>query len=62
MPRRKEKPKLTFVPIVPDLTPEERARRIERYVDTLAKINEVEGYAGCKYFPDKGYAEAYIRK
>jgi len=59
--RKKRKPvKLTFTEVVPDLAPEERARRIERFVDTLAKANKVEGYVGCKYFPEKGCGEVYI--
>lgn len=62
MARRKEATKLTIVEIIPDLTPEERARRVERFVDTLARVNDITGYAGCKYFPDKGYGEVYIRK
>ena len=51
---------LKFVNIVPDLPPEERIRRIERFIDTLAKANGVEGYVGCKCFSEKGDGEVYI--
>jgi hypothetical protein len=59
MPRRKNPIQLNVTEIIPDLTPEERARRIERFVDTLAKATGEKGYVGCKYFPDKR-VEVYI--
>lgn len=60
MGKRKKpyEPKITE--IIPDLTPEERARRLERFVDTLAKASGVKGYVGCKYFPERGRGEVYI--
>lgn len=34
---------------VPNLTPEERARRIEHFYDTWARVSEAKNYAGCKF-------------
>ena len=60
MPRRKKPIKLTFIEFVPELTQEERARCIERFVDTLAKANGLKGYVGCKYLPEEERGEVYI--
>lgn len=60
MPRRKEPLKLTFTEVVPDLTPEERARRIECFIDTLAKATGTKGYVGCKFFPEENRGVVYI--
>lgn len=60
MPRRRDAGKLTFTEVTPVLDPEERARRIEVFIDTMAKATGVKGYAGCKYFPEKECGEIYI--
>ncbi|WP_156990390.1 hypothetical protein [Caproicibacter fermentans] len=52
--------KLRFEEIVPELDPEERARRIETFINVLATANKVPGYQGCRYYPDKGYGEVFI--
>lgn len=62
MPRRKVGSKLTFTEVTPALTPEERAGRIEIFIDTMAKAAGVKGYAGCKYFPDQERGEIYLAR
>lgn len=52
---------LTVTERVPDLAPEERARRIERFVDTLAKATGVTGYVGCKCVAEN-QVEVYVSK
>jgi len=60
MPGRREPLTLTFREIVPALTPEERAARIERFADVLAAATGETGYAGCSYFPDQNRGEVYV--
>lgn len=60
MPRRRAVGKLILTEVTPVLDPEERARRIEVFIDTMAKATDVKGYAGCKYFPEKECGEIYI--
>lgn len=62
MRKHRDPMKLTIIEIFPEITPEEYARRIERFVDTLAKANDVEGYAGCRYFAEKDHVEVYVSK
>jgi len=49
MPRRRCVTPRIVKRIIPDLTPEERARRIENFYDTWAKVSEAKNYAGCKF-------------
>jgi polysaccharide deacetylase 2 family uncharacterized protein YibQ len=58
VPRRKPL-ELTVTEVVPELTPEERARRIERFVDTLAKATGAKGYVGCKCVSEN-HVEVYV--
>jgi hypothetical protein len=59
---KRKKINLTCTEATPDLPPEERARRIERFVNTLAKANGVKGYVGCKFFPDEDRGTVYIEE
>jgi len=50
MPRGKNRVHPRIVErIIPDLAPEERARRIEHFYDVWAKVSEAKNYAGCKF-------------
>ena len=60
MPGRREPLTLTFSEVVPVLTPEERAAKIERFADVLAVATGEADYAGCSYFPDQSRGEVYL--
>jgi hypothetical protein len=60
--KRRDRTRLIVSTTIPDITPEERSMRVERFVDAIARIAEIEGYAGCKYFPEKERGEIYIAK
>ena len=62
MSKRKEPIKLTFTEVVPELAPEERARRIERFYDTMAKSLNIDGYIGCKCSNNCKDVDIYIAK
>lgn len=62
MPKRKEALPRKVVQVIPELTPAERAKRMERLVDTIAKTNQVKGYLGCKYDPEREYGEVYCTR
>lgn len=59
MPKRKEDCTMNVITVIQELTPEEKAKRMERLVDTIAKINRVKGYLGCKFYPEQGYGDVY---
>lgn len=62
MPKHGGVRKITFTEVTPVLDPDERARRIEIFIDTMAKAAGVKGYAGCKYFPEQERGEIYIAR
>lgn len=36
------------IEIMPDITPEERDRRVERFIDKFFALQHVPGYLGCE--------------
>jgi len=60
MPGHREPLTSGFTEIVPVLDSQERAERIERFAEVLAKATGESRYAGCRYFPDQGRGEVYL--
>lgn len=61
---KKNRPKLKFHEIIPDIFPEERGRRIEEFFNTLAAVGTeagtVKGYGGCNYHIDTDMLEIFV--
>lgn len=60
MQQNKKRLVLSYSEVTPKLDPEDRARRIEQCINTLAKANNVRNYAGCKFYPKQNRGEIYI--
>ncbi len=48
--------------IIPNLTHEERARRMENFFDILSRTTGVKGYVGCKANSEENSVEIFIDK
>lgn len=61
---KKSRPKLTFHEIIPQLTAQERGRRIEEFTHILAAVAQetgaMKGYGGCRYHTDSNMLEIFV--
>lgn len=61
---KKSRPKLTFHEIIPELTAQERGRRIEEFTQILASVAQetgtLKGYGGCRYHTDSNMLEIFV--